>query len=201
MEFTVQVKVSKASLPCSLEQGGPFQSTNGTHNGVSVATLPPSNARGQEPKRGMYLLQVRMRSRLTARGVRILLDPGRADSDSMKIAIMALSAVPLAYNRHSWAVLGDMPGLNGDSEEGHRALGRFCAEHFIDRLVCVGSLAFHIASGAIRSGLRPEHVQAYRTNAQVIHSLRSAVLPGDVMLLKGAHSMNAQEILEGLCAS
>lgn len=94
-----------------------------------------------------------------------------------------------------------MPSLNGDSETAHRSLGRFCAEHFVDRLVCVGSLAFHTASGAIQSGLRAEYVHAYRTPAQAIQYLKAHVLAGDVLLVKGGQCMQADEILEQMCAT
>jgi UDP-N-acetylmuramyl pentapeptide synthase len=189
MEFTVQVRVSKASLPF---QNGAL--TNGS--GSCAATLAPPLERADRGGRNMYLLQVRMQTRLTAHGIRLLHDDTPADAESMRVALMALSAVPVAYNRRRWAVLGDLEGFGTDDTADYQAIGRFCAEHYIDRVVSVGSMAMHYAAGAIEQGLDEEHVHTFRAPAQAVPFLFEMVRAGDVLLIKGADGM--EEVLEGM---
>jgi len=191
MEFTVQVKVSQKSLPFHNGEGQ-HSGPNGAH---AAATLAPPLERAVH---GMYLLEVRMHTRLTEAGVRLLHDLAATDADSVRLSLMALSAVPVAYNRHRWAVLGDMDEIGGYDSSDYQSLGRFCAEHYIDRLVCVGSMAMHYAAGAIEQGLEDEQVHTFRTPVQASHFLRDIVQAGDVVLIKGDDSM--EEIHDGMCA-
>jgi|ERR1051325_9477360 UDP-N-acetylmuramyl pentapeptide synthase len=142
-------------------------------------------------------LEVRMRTRLTPNGVRLLCGDNPVDLDSVKIALMTLSGMPLAFSRHRWAVLGDMEHGGIDDSADHQAIGRFCAEQFLDRLVCVGSLAMHFAAGAIEQGMEEDRVFMFRTAAQTVLMLRESIQPGDVALIKAD---GESEIVDGLCS-
>lgn len=207
MEFTVQVKVSKESLPQGVNGDGYHGFTNGNGNGngnghgLATALLrPPSKSRVGAQRDDVVSLAVRMRSRLTAEGVRILHDQGGSDPESVKVALMALSAVPVAYNRHSWAVLGDMQTVHGDAVSEHRGIGYFCADHFIDHVVCVGSLAVHVAAAAVQQGMAIDRVHMFRTAALALEFLKESVQPGDVLLVKGGPWMKTEDITNGMCA-
>ncbi len=190
MEFTMQMKVSKESLPVG--------SWNG--NGTATATLAPSLDPPHRITKQTYSLQVRMQSHLTPRGVRLLYDSNGADLEAAKLAVMALAAVPHAYDRHSWALLGDLddPGLGPEQE--HRELGEFCAEHYIDRVVGIGEFAAAIAAGAIDHGLSEENVHAFPDAPSALSYLREYVGKGDVILVKGAQATNPEGILAAMCS-
>ncbi|MSR64645.1 MAG: hypothetical protein EXS18_02560 [Verrucomicrobiae bacterium] len=139
-----------------------------------------------------------MQSHLTPRGIRLLSDRGGADLDSAKLAVMALVTVPHAYNRHSWAVLGDMQDTGIDPVADHHELGEFCAEHYIDHLVCIGMRAAEIARGALDQSMNDDQVQAFSDSPTALNFLRENVNSGDVMLVKGSRSMNPDGIVAAM---
>jgi len=199
MEFIVQVKLARESLPFgNLLPALRSSNGNGHGNGTSAkaTTVEPLRGGGRD----MYSLKVTMQSSLAPNGVRVLYDRSEANLDSMKVALMALTAVPLAYNSHSWAVLGDMDDADFDAAADHRALGQFCADHYIDRLVCVGAFATHIAAGTIEGGVDEENVQIFRTSAQALAFLDDNVSAGDVVLVKGSRAIDMGKIVVGMCS-
>lgn len=182
MEFTLEVRVAR-------EQEAQDGYTD-RQGGVATATIAPTTQRAA--------LRVRMRSHLTPRGVRVLSDQGGADADGFKLAIMALAAVPHAYDRHCWAVLGDMQDDGIDPVSEHREVGEFCADHYIDRLVCVGMRASEIAKGALDQGMDNDRVQFFGDSPSALNFLRENVASGDVVLIKGSKSMNPEGILAAM---
>lgn len=198
MEFTVQVKVADGSRPPNgagpslrFGPGGPAEA------GFGSPTAPVA-ARAAREVRGLYVVQVRMRSQINPRGVRVLLNGATCDPQAYQVAIMALSAVPVAYDGHRWAVLGDMEVLGDDARQAHREIGRFCAEHFLDRVIGVGGFAGELAAGALDGGLGEDQVAAFRTSAQTLQYLSEQVRPGDVVLVKGSTEVEMDLILDGI---
>lgn len=190
MEFSVQVKVARELLPSSL-----VSRAHATHF-PSVETLDPTETAADE----FYLLKIRMQLRLTPNGARVLTDSNKADLASTKMAIMALSGVPIAYNRRSWAVLGDLEDAGTQPAAAYRSIGQFFVENYIDRLVCVGSLAVHFAAAVIERGMQADFVHTFRTNSQALQFLCDGVGAGDVVLIKGSPAMRMEEIVDGMCA-
>jgi UDP-N-acetylmuramoyl-tripeptide--D-alanyl-D-alanine ligase len=182
MEFTLEVRVAN-------EQSG-SQSFARSNGDVATATFPPPIPRPA--------IRVRMQSHLTQRGIRLLWDRGGEDLDSVKLAIMALAAVPHAYDHHGWAVLGDMNDTSINPVADHHELGEFCAEHYIDRLVCIGMRATETARGALDQGMNDEQVQAFSDSPAALNFLRENVNAGDVMLVKGPKSMNSDGIVAAM---
>jgi UDP-N-acetylmuramoyl-tripeptide--D-alanyl-D-alanine ligase len=182
MEFTMEVRVANEATAS--------QSFTGSNGGVDTATITPTIRRSG--------VRVRMQSHLTPRGIRLLCDRGGEDLDSVKLAIMALAAVPHAYDHHGWAVLGDINDTGIDPVADHHELGEFCAEHYIDRLVCIGMRAAEIARGALDQGMNEDQVQSFGDSPTALNYLRENVNPGDVMLVKGSKSMNPDGIIAAM---
>ncbi len=136
----------------------------------------------------------RMRLETLPGGGMLLDDTYNANVSSMKLALDALRAVAVPGRRI--AVLGDMFELGSYGPAAHEQVGRDAAG--IDRLLCVGALAAHIASGARAARLRAvEVIPADTEDAASIAAavdaaaawLRHEVAAGDAVLLKASNGM------------
>lgn len=114
-----------------------------------------------------------------------------ASVDSMKSSIDVLSQ----YKRRKVAILADMLELGKFSEELHRSVGQYAVDHHIDVLICVGRDAHYIYDEAKQS---LSNVYYFENNALLIEQLDQLLSPGDVILVKGSHSMNLKEVVEAI---
>jgi len=126
-------------------------------------------------------------------GSTILDDVYNASPVSTGAALDLLAELP---GRHL-AVLGDMLELGVYEKEGHRAVGRRCADT-LDLLVTVGERARFIAEGAREAGLRPLAVHAMADNKSAIELLSGLLQEGDVLLVKGSRGMTMETIVAAL---
>jgi UDP-N-acetylmuramoyl-tripeptide--D-alanyl-D-alanine ligase len=95
------------------------------------------------------------------------------------------------------AVLGDMLELGNYEDEGHRLVG--CrAEEVADVLVTVGERGRIIAQEALSCGKRPDDVLVCATNEEAIEHLKTLILPGDYILIKGSRGMQMEQIVAAL---
>jgi UDP-N-acetylmuramoyl-tripeptide--D-alanyl-D-alanine ligase len=87
--------------------------------------------------------------------------------------------------------------LGSFSRMGHFSVGAFAAEAGVDLLVTVGSEARAIAEGAlsVKPGLAC-HVCG--GNMQALQVLRTILVPGDTVLVKGSRGMKTEEIVKSL---
>ena len=114
-------------------------------------------------------------------------------------ALRALGSVPrrgLQAGRRI-AVLGDMLELGVMEEEGHREVGR-CAAGVVDLLITVGPRARMLAEEACVSGMEHSCVHTLWDTESAIALLREMIGTGDVVLVKGSHSMGMSAIVEAL---
>jgi UDP-N-acetylmuramoyl-tripeptide--D-alanyl-D-alanine ligase len=95
------------------------------------------------------------------------------------------------------AALGDMLELGEYSEQGHREVGR-CAAGVVDVLVTVGPLSRAMADEAQRAGLPAERVHMLADARAAAELLRNVVEAGDVVLVKGSHSIGMQAVVDAL---
>ncbi|MBI5799563.1 MAG: UDP-N-acetylmuramoyl-tripeptide--D-alanyl-D-alanine ligase [Verrucomicrobia bacterium] len=129
-----------------------------------------------------------------ANGVRVLDDAYNANADSMIAALETLHDLPCAGRRV--AVLGDMAELGAHSVAAHIEVGRRAAELGVNRLFAVGKMAGHLAGAARAAGL-----SAVTEIAEVVgagETVRSELLPGDVVLLKASRSARLERIADVL---
>ena len=114
-----------------------------------------------------------------------------ASVDSMKSSIDVLAQ----YQRRKVAILADMLELGSYSEELHRSVGQYAVDHHIDVLICVGQEAHYIYDEASHS---LNDVYYFKNNELLIEQLPKLLLPGDVILVKGSHSMNLKEVVDAI---
>lgn len=114
-----------------------------------------------------------------------------ASVDSMKSSIDVLSQ----YKRRKVAILADMLELGDYSEELHRSVGQYVADKKIDVFVCVGKEAYYMYDEAKKI---MDQVFYYPNNEKVMAHLDEIICDGDVILVKGSHSMNLKEIVEAI---
>jgi Alr-MurF fusion protein len=128
-------------------------------------------------------------------GGSLLLDGSASCSPDTALKALATLADYPAQRRI--AVLGDMAQLGGYAVEGHRRLGQAAAA-FVDNLVVKGKRAVWIAEAAEEAGLGRERIQVTYTARDVVRYLRSALEPGDVVLIKGDVETSMEQIVESL---
>jgi UDP-N-acetylmuramoyl-tripeptide--D-alanyl-D-alanine ligase len=120
-------------------------------------------------------------------------DTYNASPDSM---IAALNLIAELDGRKV-AVLGDMLELGTWEETGHRMVGARAAE-VADVLVTVGERARWIADEAQMQGMPVDRIAVHATTAEALDDLRSRIGAGDVVLVKGSHSLRMDEIVLAL---
>lgn len=129
-----------------------------------------------------------------AHGVRILDDAYNANADSMLAALQTLRELPCTGRRV--AVLGDMAELGEHSTAAHIEVGQSAAECGVDRLLAVGRYAGVMATAARAAGLKEvsEHSEVLDAGP----ALRSAVKPGDLVLLKASRATRLERVGDAL---
>lgn len=127
-----------------------------------------------------------------ANGVRVLDDAYNANADSMIAALQTLHDLPCAGRRV--AVLGDMAELGAHSVAAHVEVGRRAAELGVNRLFAVGKMAGHLAGAARAAGLSA--VTEIAEVAGAGETVRSELLPGDLVLLKASRSTRLERVGE-----
>ncbi|MFQ5508511.1 MAG: UDP-N-acetylmuramoyl-tripeptide--D-alanyl-D-alanine ligase [Leptospirillia bacterium] len=143
----------------------------------SLSTFTPPAMRGRELS--------------TPSGAHIVDDSYNANPDSMRAAIGSLAAATPGGRRI--AVLGDMLELGDATAELHRKLGEMVAGTGIDRLICVGRLARHIADGA--STLSDVRTADNQVDAA---SHLTDLAKGDLVLFKASRSMGLDLLVRRL---
>ncbi|HYK98289.1 MAG TPA: UDP-N-acetylmuramoyl-tripeptide--D-alanyl-D-alanine ligase [Candidatus Acidoferrales bacterium] len=110
-------------------------------------------------------------------------------------AVMAALAVLRGVRGRRVAVIGDMLELGTMSADAHEEIGREAATSTAV-LIGVGELARTIVDTARRAGLKDTHTVADGAEALVL--LKRAQRPGDVILVKGSHSLALDRLADAL---
>jgi UDP-N-acetylmuramoyl-tripeptide--D-alanyl-D-alanine ligase len=96
-------------------------------------------------------------------------------------------------------VCGDMSDLGGEAVDLHRRLGdevvTVCGA---DLLIACGQYADEVVGAARAAGMSPARAIACRTAEDALPYLGQAILPGDVVLVKGPRVMGMERIVEAL---
>ena len=141
----------------------------------------------------------RWRMEVTERpdGVTVVNDAYNANPDSMRAALKTL-AVMGAGTRRTVAVLGPMAELGDDAQDAHMDLGRLAVRLDVDQLVVVGPDAGGIHAGAVLEGSwGSESIHVDDVDAAVA-VLRTALAPGDVVLVKASRSAGLERVATAL---
>jgi UDP-N-acetylmuramoyl-tripeptide--D-alanyl-D-alanine ligase len=134
-------------------------------------------------------------------GLVVVDDAYNANPESVRAALAALATVAASRTGSSWAVLGEMRELGGESAALHAEVGRQAASLGIDRLVVVGEPARPIASGAHSVTGWGGSVDLAADAAVAAALLAAEVSATDVVLVKASNTLRLWEVAEGLLAS
>lgn len=188
--------VAEEVVPCTLNLRGLHNVSNacaaaavGRASGMSLGAIARALERA-EPEGGRQEL-VRARG-----GFMVVNDAYNANPDSMRASLVMFGA--LAVAGHHIAVLGDMGELGDHACACHAGIGELVATLPIDRLICVGDLAAHIATAAKAAGMDPADIVEVRSVSEVLGELDTCVGPGDAVLVKASHFMGLERVVEGL---
>ncbi len=92
------------------------------------------------------------------------------------------------------AVLGDMRELGKYEIEAHRAIGNLVGER-ADILVTIGTAAKFIADSAANQ-MKPDSIFSFDTSDEAKAKIQEIIQEGDVVLVKGSHSMEMVKIVD-----
>jgi UDP-N-acetylmuramoyl-tripeptide--D-alanyl-D-alanine ligase len=130
-----------------------------------------------------------------AGGVTIVDDAYNASPASVEAALELLAGLP----GRRIAVLGEMLELGSDHEAGHERVGKAAAD-VVDRLVVVGEGARGVANGARGAGLGRDKISLVADRAEALQQLLSALVVGDVVLVKASRGIALDLLVDELQA-
>jgi UDP-N-acetylmuramyl pentapeptide synthase len=133
----------------------------------------------------------RLQVKQTPNGITVIDDSYNASP----AAVMAALAVLRDVRARRIAVIGDMLELGTLSADAHEEVGREAARSS-DVLIGVGPLARTAVAAAKGAGLREAHTVADGAEALVL--LKRLQRPGDVILVKGSHSLALDRLADAL---
>ena len=140
--------------------------------------------------------QLRLVAVHTDSGALILDDTYNASPESTLAALNLLEEL----DGRKVAVLGDMLELGPYEKQGHEMVGVRAAE-IASRLVLVGERSLIMADAARQAGLAPHNIHWFGTTQEAVDFLRLNLGQGDVVLVKGSHSMRMDRIVASLESS
>lgn len=131
-------------------------------------------------------------------GVTVIDDAYNANPDSMAASLRTFAAMDCAGNHV--AILGDMGELGSFAKEGHRAMGELVVSLNVEKLICVGELVVDMIAAAKESGMLDANITHVRNWEEALQAARGCVKSGDCVLVKASHSMQLENVVEGLIA-
>lgn len=137
--------------------------------------------------------QLRLVAVHTRQGALLLDDTYNASPESMLAALNLLNELP----GRKIAVLGGMNELGPYEVTGHQKVGYRAAE-VADKLIAYQQNARIISNAAIMAGLPENSVENIDDPSQVVSTLNSILRAGDVVLVKGAHGLRMDNIVNAL---
>lgn len=113
---------------------------------------------------------------------------------SMHAALDTLRDLP---GKRKVAVLGDMRELGEYMMEAHERVGRMAAQT-TNVLVTVGVGGKLIAEAAKKHGMPKRNIQSFDTADEAVDTVEKLIKKGDLVLVKGSHSMELDKIVEAI---
>lgn len=147
-------------------------------------------------RRGLTAFQpVTGRFEITAltRDIKLINDTYNANPDSTTAALDMLAR----QNAPTIAVLGDMLELGDDAPALHHEIGRQAATAGISHLFVHGDMADQIIEGAVSAGFPPAQTVS-DTKAALFEKIKTVVVPGMWILVKGSRGMHMEQISQAL---
>lgn len=159
--------------------------------GAAVAVARHLGMSEEEIKRGAQKLKpfTHRGEKIEKKGVLFIDDTYNASPVAVKAA---LKSMPQGKRRI--ALLGGMRELGAYTEESHREVGK-CALPLLDELLCIGKECQVMVDQFKTKGKR---ATLFETKKEAAAHLKKVMEKGDVILLKGANSLQLWTILEDL---
>ena len=129
------------------------------------------------------------------RGMTIIRDCYNAGPESMAAALVVLGGRP----GRRVAVLGDMLELGICAPAEHYRVGRIAAEN-AEVVLAYGPNSNRVVSGAITGGMSTAMVKGFTDQESLISAMKRMIKAGDVVLVKGSHGMQMDQILDRFLA-
>jgi UDP-N-acetylmuramoyl-tripeptide--D-alanyl-D-alanine ligase len=98
------------------------------------------------------------------------------------------------------AVLGEMLELGRASEDLHRQVGRYAAEHGVDWLIGIRGQARSMVDAAVAAGLPRDGAYFFEDPAEAGELARRTARPGDAVLFKGSRGVRVERAMERFLA-
>ena len=141
---------------------------------------------------------VAMRCEVTQiRGATIINDAYNASPMAMRAALEVLREYDAPGRRI--VICGDMAELGDEATDLHYGLGNeivtLCGA---DLLITCGRFAREVVAGARDAGMPEIRAVACRTPEETLPYLRQAILPGDVVLVKGSRVLAMERVVEAM---
>jgi len=153
--------------------------------GMNLVTISEALTRYAPPESRMQLLP----------GIKytfIIDDSYNASVIAMRAALETLAALPA---KRKVAILGDMLEIGKYTPEAHEMVGRIAAEA-ADVLFTVGPRAKFIAGAAREEGMKRAAIFSFDTADEARKQVKDFIKKGDLILIKGSHSMELNKIVE-----
>src|SRR5467141_1021493 len=132
-------------------------------------------------------------------GAALINDSYNSSPAALQAMTELLAATP-NYRRRILAA-GEMRELGAPSKELHREAGKFAAKTGkLDWIIGVSGDAAEIVKGAVASGFSAAQTKFFETPEEAAEFLRSIVVSGDLLLVKGSRGVKMERIVESLIA-
>lgn len=138
-------------------------------------------------------VQLRLTTSKTTSGAMLIDDSYNASPPSTLAALNLLDDL----EGHKVAVLGDMLELGQYEHQGHWMVGIRAAE-VADKIILIGTRSKITAEAALASGFDPSHLHWFENVDEATLHLSQTLKKGDVILIKGSHSMQMETIVSAL---
>lgn len=138
----------------------------------------------------------RMEIRALGNGAFLIIDTYNANPASVLEALRTLQG--LRGTGRAVAILGDMLELGERAPELHARVGAQIVETGVETVFLKGDLSRSTAAGATAAGLAGERIAFFDDPRSVIRSLRTQLVKGDWILVKGSRRMKMEEVAEAI---
>jgi UDP-N-acetylmuramoyl-tripeptide--D-alanyl-D-alanine ligase len=128
-------------------------------------------------------------------GLTLINDSYNANPESMSAALRTLALLTQERGGNSWAFIGKMHELGGESEALHRKVGQLAGELGIDHLVVIGERSY--ISDDISADTAIHFYPDQSSAADLLNRLDS----GDVVLVKASRAEHLEVIAEMISKS